>query len=324
MLLARVGRANGRARRQHRAERAGRVDDVRGDRRRRRRRRGSGSSDRDSGSPRPSRRARRRPAPRPTRCRRRTRRSSTREPSRRIRASRRSEPRGLRHRALGEPRQRCREVRPRSRRRLRGEQHEPRRHDVQREAGAGPVAERHLVRGLDVVEVHDLVAVEHRQARRLAGPRDELGEHRPGPRRRASADASTAPASARMPAPMPYVPASPIAHDRAERLERAEQARDRAHGQVDGARDVADAAGRARDLPQHGERPVDRLHRSQLAASSADLVRHLGLAAGDERRAAPRRSRRRSAAARTRRACRFQIALARCAASSPPSSSHCS
>ena len=51
------------------------------------------------------------------------------------------------------------------------------------------------------------------------------------------------------------------AADGAERLERAEQPGDRAHGQVDGARDVADAAGPVATAAQHRERPVDRLHR---------------------------------------------------------------
>ena len=63
-----------------------------------------------------------------------------------------------------------------------GEEHEPRRHHVRTEPLARPVAQLHRVVDVHLVEVHDVVDVEHGQARRLAERLDELGQVRPGDR----------------------------------------------------------------------------------------------------------------------------------------------
>jgi len=111
------------------------------------------------------------------------------------------------------------------------------------------------------------------------------------------------------------------AHDCTKGFERGEQAGDSAHGQVDRAPPRRRSARCASDLAQHRERAVDGLdggRHGQPISSGISALRRVMNARSSSSTAS-------SIGGAWYSASRvFQIAFARCDASRPPSSSHCS
>ena len=143
----------------------------------------------------------------------------------------------------------------------RREQHQPARHHVQRQLLTGPVLQRHVLVGVDLVEVEHRPVVGRTEIPAVSPTSaTQHLEVRHGPGRRVPTAGSTAAARSRSVGPMRYVGPGSSRVTAPERLERAEQARGRAHRETGAPRDVADPAGAGRDRAQDRERAVDRLH----------------------------------------------------------------
>ena len=125
---------------------------------------------------------------------------------------------------------------------------------------ARPIADLHLVVGVDLIEVQDVEAIGNRQARGLARGLDQRMQMRPH-RRDQRATRKHRGGDLDHPATDSVAAARLHLLDHAELLERRQHPRHGALGQVDPIGDVGDARRPARQAAQHGERPLDGLNR---------------------------------------------------------------